>query len=93
MTDILVELSYVFFSLILLIYGLWVYSRRKERPTLYLTLCFAFLASSMTLLFLNSFAWFPATRITIRLIEIAGLGLYAGFAISLIIALKRLSKT
>jgi MFS family permease len=87
MTDILIELSYVFFSLVLTSYSLWAYLGRKEKPMLYLTLCFAFLTSSMTLLFLNSFVWFPATRITIRLIEIAGLGLFAGFAIFLVIAL------
>jgi hypothetical protein len=47
----------------------------------------------MTLLFLDSFVWFPATRIVIRLVEITGLALYAGFVIVLIVTLKRLAKT
>jgi hypothetical protein len=47
----------------------------------------------MTLLFLNYFVWFPATRIVIRLIETVGLALYAAFVIGLIIALKKLAKT
>jgi hypothetical protein len=46
----------------------------------------------MTLLFLDHFVWFPATRIVIRLIEIAGLALYTAFVIGLIIALKKLAK-
>jgi hypothetical protein len=91
--DSLVELCYVFFSFLLALYSAWVYSKRRERPQLFLTLCFAFLTLSMTLLFLDSFVWFPATRVVIRLIEIAGLALYAGFAICLIIAVRKISKT
>jgi hypothetical protein len=91
--DSLVELCYVFFSFLLMIYGAWVYSRRRERSQLYLILSFASLTLSMTLLFLDYFVWFPATRTVIRLIEIAGLALYASFVISLIMALKKLAKT
>jgi hypothetical protein len=47
----------------------------------------------MTLLFLDYFVWFPATRIVIRLVEIAGLALYAAFIIGLIMAVRKISKT
>jgi len=90
----LVELSYLFFSLLLVIYCAWLFLKRKEKTMLYFLLCFLFLTSSIALQAIISlvpiYGIYPL--VSVRLIEIAGLGLFAGFAAFLVVALKKLSK-
>ena len=89
----LVELNYVFFSLLLVIYSAWRYFKRRERGILYLTLCFTFLTLSTMLQMLNSLIWVYEIRASItmlRLLEVSGLGLYAGFTTCAIIALRKI---
>jgi len=83
------ELSYVLFSLLLVIYSAWRSFKRRERNMLYMTLGFTFLTLSITLLMLDSFVWFPATVTMLRLLEVSGLGLYACFIVCAIVALKK----
>jgi hypothetical protein len=91
----LVELSYVFFSLLLVIYCAWRFFKRREKTMLHFLLCFVFLASSISLQATISLAPIYGTQpfVVVRLIELTALGLYAGFAIILIVALRRLAKT
>jgi len=92
----LIELNYLFFSLPLLIYSAWRYSKRRERNMLYLTLGFAFLSASTTLQLINSLIWLYGIQVNItiqRLLELAGLAFFACFTITAIIALREISKT
>lgn len=93
--SILIELNYIFLSLLLMIYSAWRYSRRRERSMLYLTLGFTFLALSTTLQMIKSLIWFYGTQVNIlmlRFLELGGLALFACFTISTIIALREISK-
>lgn len=95
-TRMLIETNYVFLSLLLLIYSVWHYLKRKERGWLYLTSGFTFLTASTTLQLINSLIWLhgiQANRITLRLLELAGLALFACFTICTIMALRKISKT
>ncbi len=92
----LIELNYLFFSLLLLIYSAWRYSKRRERSMLYLILGFAFLSASTALQLINSLIWtygISVSLIMLRLLELLGLAFFACFTISIIIALRELSKT
>lgn len=92
----LVELNYVFFSFLLVVYIAWRYSKRRERGLLYLTLSFIFLASSTTLQMLNSLIWVYGTQPSVtmlRLLELNSLALFACFTISAIIALGKILET
>ena len=84
----LVDLNYVFISLLLVIYCAWQYKKRKERYMLHLTICFTFLTLSAALKTLTFTLW---TYIPFSLLELGGLALYAVFAITAIIALKELT--
>jgi len=90
----LVELNYIFFSLLLMVYSVWRYFKRRERRLLYLTLGFTFLTLSTLLQILSSSGWFYISQFKIpyRLLELGGLALFAGFVISSVIALKEISK-
>jgi len=85
-----VELNYIFFSLLLVVYSAWRYSKRRERVLLYLTLGFTFLTLSTLLQILSSSWWIYISQLKIqyRLLEISALALFAGFVISAIIALR-----
>jgi len=89
----IVELNYVLFSLLLVIYATWRFFKRREKSMLYMTFSFIFLTLSITLLMSNSLLWFPATITTLRLLEVGGLGLYACFIICAIVSLRKLYKT
>ena len=92
----LVELNYVFFSFLLVIYSVWRYHKLRERGLLYLTLSFIFLASSTTLQMLNSLIWFygiPFTILMLRLLELSPLAFFTCFTVCNIIALGRILKT
>jgi len=93
-SKMLIELNYVFFSLLLVIYSAWRYFKRKERYMLYLTLCFTFLTLSTSLQLLNSLTWVYRTQpiIALRLLELGGLALFACFTICAIITLRKMSK-
>lgn len=90
----LIELNYVFFSLLLMIYSVWLYFKRRERCMFYLTLCFTFLTLSTMLQVLNSLTWVYGTQpiIVLRLLELGGLALFACFTITAIITLRKMSK-
>jgi len=88
----LTELNYVFFSLLLVIYGVWRYYKQRKKHLLYFTLSFTFLGLSSifqmlgsTLIYLG--IYFNVT--VLRLIELIGLALFACFIIGAIIALRR----
>lgn len=89
----LVEPNYVFFSFLLVVYGLWRYFKRRERHMLYLTISFTFLALSKTLHMLNSLLWVFGTQPIrmLRFLELGGLALFSCFIISAIIALRETS--
>ncbi len=88
----LIELTFILFSSLLLIYSASRYLQRRIKSLLYFTVGFAGLTMSMTLLLLDSLVWFPATITMLRLIEIAGLGLYMCFTIMAILALRESMK-
>ena len=88
----LIELNYVFFSLLLVIYGVYRYYKQRKRHLLYITLSFTFLTLSVIFQMLSSTLiylgiYFNVT--VLRLLELGGLALFACFTISAIIALKR----
>ena len=88
----LIELNYALFSLLLVAYSLWRYLKQRERGLLYFTLGFTFLALSATLQVLNAIARGYGIYLSVallRLLELGGLALFAGFTIFAIIALKR----
>jgi hypothetical protein len=87
----LIELNYVLFSSLVLVYSLWRYFKRKERGMLYLTLGFTFLALSTTLQMLNSLIWYGTPAILIRVLELSSLALFACFTITTIITLRKIS--
>lgn len=90
-SKMLIELSYVVFSLLLVIYSVWRYYKRRERILLYLTLSFTFLASSTTLQLIRSLIL--AHRVVLRVLELASLGMFACFIVLIIIALEEIFKT
>ena len=88
----LIELNYVFFSLLLVIYGAWRYYKQRKRHLLYFTLSFTFLTLSVIFEMLSSTLvylgiYFNVT--VLRLLELGGLALFACFTICAIIALKK----
>ncbi|MDH5733090.1 MAG: hypothetical protein OEY88_04825 [Candidatus Bathyarchaeota archaeon] len=88
----LIELNYVFFSLILVIYSAWHYFRKRNRHLLYFTLSLTFLALSATFQMLSSTLIHLGIYLHVtvsRLLELGGLALFACFTIGAIIALKR----
>jgi len=89
--QMLVELNYVFFSLLLLIYCTWRYFKQKDKHSFYFTLSFTFLTLSAIFQTLSSILpygiYFNVT--VLRLLELSGLALFACFTISAIIALKK----
>jgi len=90
----LVELSYVFFSFLLVIYAVWRCFKRKDKHLLYLILCLTFLAWSVTLQMLSTTVWFYGTPMgTLRLLELGGLALYASFTVCTLIVLSKISET
>jgi len=90
----LVELSYVFFSFLFVIYSVWCYFKRKDKHLLHLTLCLAFLAMSVTFQMFSTTVWFYRTPIAIRrFLELSGLALYTGFTVCTILVLRKISET
>jgi len=92
-TKMLIELNYIFFSLILVIYSAWHYFRKRNRHLLYFTLSLTLLALSatfqmlsLTLIYLG--IYFNVTAL--RLLELIGLALFACFTICVIVALKKI---
>jgi len=91
----LIELNYVFLSLLLVIYGAWRYYKHRKKHLLYFTLSFTFLALSAIVQMLSSTIWLYGIQvniITLRLLKLGGLALFACFTISSIIALKTVLK-
>ena len=90
-TSIQVELTYAFFSLVLLIYSGWRYSKRKEKKLLYPTVSFAFLAlSTIVRMFSSTILVGRIDAKVIKLLELGGLALFACFTICAIIALRKI---
>lgn len=91
----LIVLSYVFFSLLLVIYCVWRFFTRKEKAMLYFTLSFVFLMLSVSLQAVISLGFVYGTQplTIIRLVELGGLALFAGFVIAFMIAMRQLMKT
>lgn len=91
----LVELSYLFFSLLLVIYCVWRFFSRKERSMLYFALCFVFLAFSVLFQAVVSLGNVYGTQslVIVRIVELTGLAFYACFAIIFIVGLREISKT
>ena len=93
---LLIELNFVFFSILLVIYSSWRYFERRGRGLLYLTLSFTFLMLSTMLHMINSLIWIYGVSATItltRLLELCGLAFFACFTITAVIALREISKT
>jgi len=92
MIQILVELNYISFSLLLVIYTLWRYfKQQKTKHFFYFILSFTFLTLSAIFQALNSILpygiYFNVTML--RLLELGGLALFVCFTICAIIALKK----
>ncbi|UCE16202.1 MAG: hypothetical protein JSV12_00875, partial [Candidatus Bathyarchaeota archaeon] len=65
-------MNYVFFSVLLVIYGAWRYFKRKEKHLLYPTISFTFLALSATFQLLNSpklMVYLPFNALVPRLLQ------------------------
>jgi len=90
----LIELSYVFLGVLLVIYGVWLFLKRKQKVTVYLAVCFAFLTLSILFQTFASTWWIYVMHLKIqhRFIELTGLAFFACFAITAILALTKLSK-
>lgn len=94
----LIELNYVFLSILLVVYGAWRYFKRKEKHLLHLTLSFTFLTlsaivqmfTSPRLIYVLAYV-IPINVTVLRLLELVGLALFACFIISAIIALREIS--
>jgi len=91
MTQMLVELNYIFFSLLLVVYAVWRYFKQQNKHFFYFILSFTFLALSAIFQALNSTLpygiYFNLT--VLRLLELFSLALFACFTICAIIALKK----
>lgn len=91
----IVELNYAIFSLILTVCGWVFYLRQRRRGLFYLSVGCLFLTLSMTLRTVESFILLYKTRvdvITLRLLELSSLGLFALFTIFAMIALREVSR-
>jgi len=90
----LVELSYVFFSFLLVIYSAGHYFKLKDKHLLYLTLCLTLLSLSVMLQMLSTTILFYGTPLAaLKLLELMGLALYGSFTVCTIIVLRKISKT
>jgi len=91
MTQMLVELNYIFFSLLLVVYTVWRYFKQQNKRFFYFTLSFTFLTLSAIFRALNSILpygiYFNVT--VLRLLELFALALFACFTVCAIIALKK----
>jgi len=88
----LVELSYIFFGLLLMIYSIWRYYKQRKSHLLYFTLSLTFLALSATFQMLSSATVYLGIYFNVsmlKLLELGGLALFACFTICAIIALKK----
>ncbi len=88
-----IELSFVLFSLLLVIYSAWRYLKRGTRGLLYLTSSFGFLMLSTTLQMITSLIWnygISATVTLMRLLELCGLAFFACFTITAVVALGKM---
>ena len=88
----LVELNYVFFSLLLVIYSMRRYFKQQKRHMLYFTLSFTFQALSAIFQMLSSkmvYLGIYFNLTVLRLLELSSLALFACFTICTIIALKK----
>ena len=90
----LIELNYVFFSLLLVIYGAWRYFKRKDKYLFYLTISFTFLALSAIVQTLTSpklaIYIIPFDTPVLKLLQLGGLALFACFTICTIISLRKI---
>ncbi len=86
-----IEASYVFLSLLLLIYCVWRYLRQRERHLLYFALGFTFLTFSTVFQTLNSTLpygiYFSVSLL--RLLELVALALFLCFTVCAIMALRK----
>jgi hypothetical protein len=92
--SVLVEANHVFLIVLLIIYSIWLYFRRKERGLLYMALGFAFLLSSTAVQMVYSLMPYYGVQVniaTLRFIELGSLALFVCFTVSTIIALKKIS--
>jgi len=89
--EMLIELNYVLFSLLILIYCIWRYFKQQNKRFFYFTLSFTFLTLSAIFRALNSILpygiYFNVT--VLRPLELFALALFACFTICAIIALKK----
>jgi hypothetical protein len=90
-----VESSYVFFSLLLMVYCVWRFLTRKEKAMLYFALCFVFLTLSISLQAVVSLGVVYGTQplTIVRLVELGGLAMFAGFVITFLMAMRSLTKS
>lgn len=89
--QMLIELNYVFLSLLLLIYCAWRYLKQRKKHLLYFALCFTFLTFSTVFQTLNSTLPYGIyfNVMVLRLIELSALALFLCFTICSIIALRK----
>jgi hypothetical protein len=94
--SLVIELSYVLFSLLLLAYSTRQYFKQKQKGVLYLSMGFVFLTCSSTIQLITSLLWYYGIYLTIttsRLLDLTALTMFAIFTITTIIALGKIIKT
>jgi hypothetical protein len=94
--QMLIELNYIFLSLLLVFYCAWSYFRRKEKHMLYLAICFTFLTFSIIIQTLT-YTWSDYIRglrlgIPLHVLELIGLALFTVFTAGIILALRKTPK-
>lgn len=90
-----IELSFVLFSLLLVIYSAWCHHKRGSKGYLHLTLSFGFLTLSTTLQMIISLMWTYGVSdsiVLIRLLELLALALFSCFTITAVVALRKICK-
>jgi len=94
--EMLVELNYIIFSVLLLIYVSWRYFKHRKSGLRYLALSSVFLILSTMVQMISSQEWIYGipTNLTLkRLLELCGLALFACFIITTLMGIRKMSKT
>lgn len=93
--EMLVELNYVIFSVLLLIYVSWRYFKQRKSGLRYLALSSVFLILSTTVRMIGSqesIYGIPTNLALKRLVELGGLALFTCFTIAAVVAIRRMSE-
>lgn len=93
--SLFLELGYVFFSLLLVVYCAWRYLKQKKKHFIYFTMGFIFMTLSLSFQLFSSKWWVYIMQfgISYRFLELAALTFSACFVTTTIVALRETSKT